>query len=237
MAVLFQSRYHAVNVAIQENNRAQTIEFASGVSPRGLQWSQNSPGTIYVESDLPRLMVRKAKLVRNSLMNSKTGCRGLLHCCGVDVLNEASIDQVLELLGPVHPITLVTEGLLLYFSDEELGQFLTNIRNVLAKFPQAIWVTDLVSRSDLQNFANCHAGVARAVKSVFELTGRSVVGQNPFSDGSTFTDYLARFGLMPKSVIKLGSTLGSVNLEHGLSSQQMSEIVGERNIFTAKAMT
>ena len=78
MAVMFQSRYHAVNVAIQRNNSAQTIEFASGVSPRGLHWSQNSPGTIYVESDLPRLMVHKAKLVRNSLLGSGDRHRGLL---------------------------------------------------------------------------------------------------------------------------------------------------------------
>ena len=232
MAVMFQSRYHAVNVAIQQINSAQAIEFASGVSPRGLQWSQNSPGTIYVESDLPGLMSRKAKLVRNSLMSSTNECRGLLHCCGVDVFNQNSIGRVLELLNPDDPITLITEGLLLYFSEDELGQFLDNIRNLLVKYPRATWVTDLVSNSDLQNFANCYPGVALAVKSIFELTGRPVIAQNPFSDASAFANCLARFGLESQSRTMLSSTLGSINFENALSMQQMSEVVGRRSIFS-----
>ncbi|MEO8271176.1 MAG: hypothetical protein ABI557_15750, partial [Aureliella sp.] len=42
MAVLFQSRYHAINAAIgmAANSALQIIEFAAGVSPRGFQWSQ-----------------------------------------------------------------------------------------------------------------------------------------------------------------------------------------------------
>ena len=234
MAVMFQSRYHAVNVAIQRNNSAQTIEFASGVSPRGLHWSQNSPGTIYVESDLPRLMVHKAKLVRNSLLGSGDRHRGLLHCCGVDVLSEKSINQVFKSVDPSHPVTLVTEGLLLYFSTDELDQFLTNIRGILVKHPETVWISDLVSRSDLESFLNCHPSVARAVKSVFELTGRSVVAQNPFADASNFTDYLTRFGLQIQFSVRLNSTLGALNFENDLSQKQVFEVVGERSVCTIK---
>lgn len=234
MAVMFQSRYHAVNVAIQRNNSAQTIEFASGVSPRGLHWSQNSPGTIYVESDLPRLMVHKAKLVRNSLLGSGDWHRGLLHCCGVDVLSEKSINQVFKSVDPSHPVTLVTEGLLLYFSTDELDQFLTNIRGILVKHPETVWISDLVSRSDLESFLNCHPSVARAVKSVFELTGRSVVAQNPFADASSFTDYLTRFGLQIQFSVRLNSTLGALNFENDLSQKQVFEVVGERSVCTIK---
>ena len=236
MAVMFQSRYHAVNVAIQRNSSAQTIEFASGVSPRGLQWSQNSPGTIYVESDLPRLMVHKAKLVRNSLLDSSDRHRGLLHCCGVDVLNEDSIKQVLESIDPSHPVTLVTEGLLLYFSTHELDQFLTNIRSILVRHPGAVWVSDLVSSADLKSFLDCHPGVARAVKSVFELTGRSVVAQNPFADASAFAEYLARFGLQVQSTVQLDSALAAVNFEQDLSLSEMSGVVGDRSVFTVKTL-
>ena len=239
MGVMFQSRYHSFNVAVQKHESIQVVEFAAGVSPRGLQWSQNSPGTIYFESDLPQLMVRKAKLIRNSLISSETDGRerGLLHCCGIDVLNEDSIRKALELVDLDQRITFVTEELLLYFSEEELGQFLTNIRNILMRYPKAIWISDLVSSEELANFVSCHSGVASAVKSVFEMTGRSVVSQNPFPNVTAFTEFLNRFGLEIIDRTPLDSTLGSINFEHTLSLKQMKNIVGERCVYSIKTLS
>ena len=234
MAVMFQSRYHAVNVAVQQHSSAQTIEFASGISPRGFQWSRNSPGTIYVESDLPRLMVRKAKLVRDSLINSTTKNHGLLHCCGVDVLDEASLRGVLKSIDTTHPFTLVTEGLLLYFSEKELSQFLMIIKSVLKEFPNAVWISDLVSTEDLQRFTSCHPGVAASVKEVFGRTGRSVLGQNPFKDASAFAEHLNRFELRIDAQTKLQSTLSLISFDHSLSDEQMLEVVGDRSVYTVK---
>ncbi len=100
MATLFQSRYHAMNAAIgmASGSASQIIEFAAGVSPRGYQWSQMSPGTIYIESDLPQLMIRKAKMVRNSLMANASENRGVLHYCATDVLD---LDSMLEALNSI----------------------------------------------------------------------------------------------------------------------------------------
>jgi len=239
MGVMFQSRYHAFNVAVQQHDSAQVIEFAAGVSPRGLQWSQNSPGTIYFESDLPQLMVRKAKLIRNSLLNSTADQqqRGLLHCCGIDVLSEESIRKALEVIDLDRRITFVTEGLLLYFAEEELGKFLTNIRNILTRYPKAIWISDLVSSEELKSFVSCHPGVANAVKSVFKMTGRSVVAQNPFADITAFAKFLNRFGLEIVNRTPLNTTLGSINFEHTLSVNQMKNIVGERCVYSIKPLS
>jgi hypothetical protein len=239
MGVMFQSRYHAFNVAVQQHDTAQVVEFAAGVSPRGLQWSQNSPGTIYFESDLPQLMVKKAKLIRNSLISSATNGpkRGLLHCCGIDVLNEDSIRKALELVDLDQRITFVTEGLLLYFGENELGRFLTNIRNILTRYPKAVWISDLVSSEDLKSFVSCHPGVANAVRSVFEMTGRSVVAQNPFPDITAFANFLHRFGLEIISKTPMSSTLGAINFEHMLSAKQMKEIVGERCVYSIKPLS
>ena len=239
MGVMFQSRYHAFNVAVQQHDSNQVVEFAAGVSPRGLQWSQNSPGTIYFESDLPQLMVRKAKLIRNSLMSSATKRqeRGLLHCCGIDVLNEDSICKALELVDLDQRITFVTEGLLLYFAEEELGKFLTNIKNILTRHPKAIWISDLVSSEDLKSFVSCHPGVASTVKGVFKMTGRAVVTHNPFPNVTAFSKFLNRFGLEIVDRTSLESTLSSINFEHTLSSKQMKQIVGERCVYSIKPLS
>ena len=94
----------------------------------------------------------------------------------------------------------------------------------------------MVSRSDLESFLNCHPSVARAVKSVFELTGRSVVAQNPFADASAFAEYLARFGLQVQSNVQLDSALAAVNFEQDLSLSEMSGVVGDRSVFTVKTL-
>ena len=133
---------------------------------------------------------------------------------------------------PKQFITFASEGLLLYFSEEELGQFLTNIRNMLVQFPKALWVSDLVSSRDLERFVSYHPGVANAVRSVFKMTGRSVVAQNPFPDIELFEKFLHRYGLEIKTKTPLSSTLGSINFEHTLSSKQMREIVGERCVYS-----
>ena len=109
-----------------------------------------------------------------------------------------------------------------------------SIRGILVKHPETVWISDLVSRSDLESFLNCHPSVARAVKSVFELTGRSVVAQNPFADASNFTDYLTRFGLQIQFSVRLNSTLGALNFENDLSQKQVFEVVGERSVCTIK---
>jgi hypothetical protein len=91
LGVLFQSRFHAINAAIglaSGREDLQVVEFAAGISPRGYLWSNNVPGVLYVETDLPTLMVRKAKMLRNIILNSGEARAGMLHCCGVNVLDE-----------------------------------------------------------------------------------------------------------------------------------------------------
>jgi len=119
----------------------QIIEFAVGVSPRGYQWSLMSPGTIYIESDLAQLMIRKAKMVRNSLMANASDNRGVLHYCAADVLDLDSMLEALNSIDTHMPCTIVTEGLLLYFTNDELRQFLGNIVTLLARGRNATWLT------------------------------------------------------------------------------------------------
>lgn len=231
MAVLFQSRYHAINAAIQQNQTPQTIEFASGISPRGLQWSQGAPGTIYVESDLPQLMVQKAKLVRNLLIEKASPARGLLHCCGVNVLDFKSVSSVLNLIDINYPVSLVTEGLLLYFDASQLRQFLKNISQILNQCPKATWVTDIVTQADFKQFLANHLGVAKSVQRIFELTGRQVVHQNPFVDEHSLRQLLREFDLRIEGKVSLNSTLKALNFKSELNDLQKSNLVGDRTVF------
>ncbi|MEZ6130757.1 MAG: class I SAM-dependent methyltransferase [Planctomycetaceae bacterium] len=233
MAVLFQSRYHAINAAVSALDRdvLQVIELAAGISPRGYQWSQMNPGTIYIESDLPQLMIHKAKLIRNARLRQDQKCRGIHHCCAVDVLNLESLLNAVEILDTDNAFTIVTEGLLLYFSRDEMQQFLQNIKAVLLKHPNAVWVTDFVTQKNLQELFSSRSGIANGVRNVFSLTGRDVVPSNPLIDDSYVKAMLAESGLQVLNTILLAQATERVRLELNVPPKQRAAIVGTRKIW------
>jgi len=233
MAVLFQSRYHALNAAMAAPDREilQVIELAAGISPRGFQWSQMNPGTIYIESDLPQLMIHKSKLIRNARMAQEQTSRGIHHCCAVDVLDLESLVKAVEVLDTKNAFTIITEGLLLYFGKDEMQRFLQNMKSVLLKYPNAVWVTDFVTQKNLQELLSSHAGVAAGVRSVFSMAGRNVVPGNPFTDDDCVKTMLTETGLQVLDTVPLVETMGLVRLETEVSLEQRAAIVGTRQIW------
>ncbi|MEM9409874.1 MAG: class I SAM-dependent methyltransferase [Planctomycetota bacterium] len=237
MAILFQSRYHAINAAIASSSLTinQIIEFAAGISPRGFQWSQMSPGTIYVESDLPQLMIHKSKRIRNALLQRETVNRGILHCCAADVLDWESVSRPLQDFDSTLPLIIVTEGLLLYFTKQEMEQFWRNMYKLLSQHPHAVWITDLVTRENLSDLMGSHPGVAEAVGKVFRLTRRKVVDGNPFQNDEDVMQFLQRFGLRCNSTLGLKEALTLVQIEDPALNQIADVLVGNRKIWQVSA--
>ena len=234
MAVLFQSRYHAINAAIgmTASSALQIIEFATGVSPRGFQWSQMSPGTIYIESDLPQLMIRKAKLVRNALMQSACANRGVLHYCANDVLDLDSMLESLKSIDTDMPFTIVTEGLLLYFTNDELKRFLDNMRILLSQGRNATWITDLVTQTNMQELFSSYPGVSRSVRRIFELTGRMIEANNPLQSEACVSKCLAEFGLRVDANVALRDLSLRLDLAMPFAPGERERVVGSRKIWT-----
>jgi O-methyltransferase involved in polyketide biosynthesis len=237
MAILFQSRYHAINAAVAnaDHDNNQVIEFAAGISPRGFQWSQTSPGTIYVESDLPQLMIHKSKLIRNALIRRDAPGRGILHCCAADVLDRNSMLDAIKNFDCQQPITFVTEGLLLYFNPLEMQQFWDNMKLLLTEHPNSVWITDLVTKKNLVDSLDAHVGVAQAVRSVFQLTSRNVVADNPFEDDSSVEKHLKGFGLSLKSSLQMREALSLLPIDDPETLALAVQLVGNRRIWRISA--
>ena len=232
MAVLFQSRYHAINAAISAGeSEAQILEFAAGVSPRGYQWAQMSPGTIYVESDLPKLMIHKAKQLRNFYLAGNAKARGILHCCGANVLDSASVFSAIENLDTNSPFTMVTEGLLLYFNQSEMKRFFEIMSSVLKRFPKAVWVSDIVSRADLKRLLDFDPALANTVRNIFANTQREVVPSNPFESEHCIREMLDRFGIHVVDTVLLADATTISEPEISTPLPDRKKIVGNRKIW------
>lgn len=234
MSILFCSRYRTINAVVARLGHRQILEIASGISPRGLQWSRENPRTVYIESDLPRLMRQKAKILRNSIQEDAVLSRGVLHCCGIDALDLGSIRHALEYTDPRAALTIVTEGLLLYFNADEMKTFMTHMATILAERPAATWVVDLVSRTNLRELFDSDREVALAVKTVFAATGRPVVDTNPFQSADCITRWLEEHNLCVESRTRLSDILPTLALHPHLLAAEQTAIVGTREIWAIR---
>ena len=235
LSLLFRSRYFAINDAIAAAGVRQILEIASGISPRGLQWSRRQPGTVYIESDLPALMREKAKVLRTAIFEDGGDNRGVLHCCGLDALNLASIRHALAYTDPDAKLVILTEGLLLYFNEHELRQFLQHLRTILTERRNAVWVADLVSKQNLSELCSSDANLAAAVKAIFASTQRAVISENPLTDDDSIAAILGEHGLQVTSQLPL-SLIGQRLLDvAGDSRLDAARICGTRKIWTIAA--
>ena len=233
MGTLFQTRHHAINAAIAETQTSQVIELASGISPRGLQWARGMPQTLYVESDLPALMIHKAKLLRNHILSAADVNHGILHCCGLDVLDEEAFSETLNSIDVSAPFVIVSEGLLLYFDSTELDKFLDNIASILNRYPNAVWITDMVTQQSLSDLIGSHAGVASAVRKVFSMTGRSVIGANPFLADECVEKLMHNKRLIVKSQKSLRDVAASaIGRDFLKDESQQCNVLGRRKIWS-----
>jgi len=235
LAVLFRTRYQSINAVLQRGGFRQVVEIASGISPRGLHWSREHPGTVYIESDLPALMRTKAKAMRDAIAEDPTPQRGVLHCCGVDALDLAGLRHALEYTDPQARLAVVTEGLLLYFDDGEMQRFLENIRTLLTEHPKTVWIVDMVSRLDLRRLFDSDPVVADAVRRIFASTDREVAGGNPFADDRCIDRRLAEHGLRVESRDALSDHAAQFVSATGQVPIEATAICGTRKIWTISA--
>ena len=145
-AALFEARYKGIIQLIAEYSSKQILELASGLLPRGINFSQNSEN-IFIESDLSAMIAQKQQLVEQLIGN-----RSNLHFENIDATAQPT--QFLlntDYLDSQKPITVVCEGLLMYLTLEEKQQVFKNVRELLQVYG-GVWIThDLTTKENLSH--------------------------------------------------------------------------------------
>lgn len=133
-APFFEARFRAVSHVATEKNAAQVLELASGLSPRGMELSQQ--GIVYVEADLEDSIAMKHEVV--------TAILGLvpanLHLCAASVLERAQLLECCSHFVAARPVAVTTEGLLRYLTFAEKAQLAGNVLDVLRRYG-GWWIT------------------------------------------------------------------------------------------------
>lgn len=170
LAVFFEVRYRLINQAIQSSGIKNVFEFASGLSPRGLELTEN-PEITYMESDLPKVINEKEKIVRAILEKTR---RPNLKFASVNVFDHEAVREASRKFVNLS-VAFVCEGLLIYLSLAEKRKFAGIVRVLLEKHPGSIFATtDIWSKKGDETFV-IDENVRRSIETFSKVSGRNML--------------------------------------------------------------
>ena len=127
--LMLELRYHAANREIALAGGRNVLDLACGYTPRGRYLLD--AGCHYVGGDLPAV-VEVMNQLNEKLMNG----RGTY--LPVDLTNSSSVQAAADEMDG--PVTITSEGVMMYLTLPEKKTMLQSIRNVLAKHG-GVWIT------------------------------------------------------------------------------------------------
>jgi O-methyltransferase involved in polyketide biosynthesis len=135
--------------AIDAGEIRQVVEVAAGLSPRGWRFRTRYGDRItYVEADLPAMIAHKRRVLAE--LGGETPHHRTVE---IDALRDdgpTSIDAICASLDPTLGTAIITEGLINYFDRTTVAGMWQRFGRALARFPHAIYLSDIILREGNQ---------------------------------------------------------------------------------------
>ena len=131
--ILVETRWRTCAAIAEKSGCKTLVDLPCGYTPRAKAFSQK--GIAYYGMDLPAAIAEAEPAILSLIDEDK---RSSVHFCGVDATNGESLKAALK--GAEGPVCITTEGLLMYFTDSEVGALCDNIRMIL-KERGGCWLT------------------------------------------------------------------------------------------------
>ena len=193
-APYIEIRYKSIQYAILKREIKQVLEFASGISLRGLAMTCD-PELVYVETDLPGITEEKCQVVQKIMTKHNIPDRDNLFFYPVNILQFSEIEPVLRHFDAQQPIAIVNEGLLQYLSLEEKKVAAQHIHRILSQFG-GIWITpDLDTQVDMQAtaFQQEETQYQSCMDAITKTTGCNLL-QNAFENDAAVLRFFTEMG-------------------------------------------
>lgn len=131
--ILVETRWRTSSAIAEETGCKTLVDLPCGYTPRAKAMAQK--GIAYYGLDLPAAIAEAEPAILSLIDEDQ---RPLVHFCGVDATNGESLKAALK--DAEGPLCITTEGLLMYFTDSEVGALCDNIR-MLLKEHGGCWLT------------------------------------------------------------------------------------------------
>ena len=131
--ILVETRWRTCAAIAEKTGCKTLVDLPCGYTPRAKAMAQK--GIAYYGLDLPAAIAEAEPAILSLIDEDQ---RPLVHFCGVDATNGESLKAALK--DAEGPLCITTEGLLMYFTDSEVGALCDNIR-MLLKEHGGCWLT------------------------------------------------------------------------------------------------
>ncbi len=189
-APIFEVRYKAVSQAIRRLGSRQVLELASGLTLRGLAFTQN-PQFTYIESDLGGITAEKEAIIASLRRKYGLVDDGNLHFPAVNALDGEQLREAAQCLDRQASLVVVSEGLFPYLSPDEMRLVARNVRALLAEF-NGMWVTtDFSIREEVEQVSEQQ----RKFRHIVATATERKMYNNAFDSPEQLTAFLNELGL------------------------------------------
>jgi O-methyltransferase involved in polyketide biosynthesis len=189
-APIFEVRYKSVTEAIRRTGIRQVLELASGLTLRGLAFTQD-PRYTYIESDLTGISAEKKAIIASLRQKYGLADHANLHFPAVNALDRSQLQEAVKRLNRDQPLVVVSEGLFQYLSPDEMRAVVRNIRDLLSEF-KGSWITpDFSIKDEVDQVSDLQRNFRRIVAAA---TGHKMYN-NSFDSLEQLRAFLREMGL------------------------------------------
>ena len=132
-AVIMEIRYRTMAAMAIESGYGTEVDLPCGYTPRAIEFARK--GIRFKGLDLPAAIAEASPAI-TSLIDEDS--RHLASFEGVDATNYSSLKKAFDDIDG--EVCITTEGLMMYFTDSEAGEFCDNIRRILVEHG-GCWIT------------------------------------------------------------------------------------------------
>jgi len=187
LAPRLESRHLLTDDALFHTGSTQILEVAAGFSTRGLAWvSRNFRRGKYVEFDLPDVIETKRTVIRFI----EPTALGHLYLCRGDALEANDMAKAARILHPQLQRAVITEGLMMYLTQEERIKLAENVKAALER-SGGVWITsDVMIKKMLEEDEIYSPGKMERIRTETQ----SDINANAFDNVGEATEFFTSLG-------------------------------------------
>ena len=160
---MLEPRHRAIDYfSLTKFPHKQIVEFACGLSPRGMTFAEN-PEFLYIESDLPEMLELKKNKIEEVYKKKKVK-RPNHKFIPANLFSDDLSQKITPHLNKREKLVVITEGLTIYYDMENLKKILTNIVKLLKDNGGGVFIADVYHEEDMKRNVFSNSIMKLAIK-------------------------------------------------------------------------
>ena len=204
-AIVVEAKYRTMCRLIEDCGYRVCVDLPCGYTPKALHLTQKD--FRFVGLDLPIVIQEIAPIIRSLANRSE-----LTTFCEVDATNYESLEKALRDID--EPLCITTEGMMIYFTENEVNTVIANVRNLL-EVHGGYWITP-DPEVKLQFIETFRSVFGESSLDKLTTTGNAAIKQ---SGGTNLSN---SFILDAADVIGSRKTAESLLAKHGLKAERVN---------------